>query len=60
MGLAPIEGHRPGNAVATQRLGEDARGRPAVAQPGGTRLTGVEERRDSCQVPSESSWCVKR
>jgi hypothetical protein len=59
MGLAPINGHRLGQAVATQRLGEDARGRPAVAQPGCTRLTGVEEGRDSCQVLCESSWCVK-
>jgi hypothetical protein len=29
--------------MATRRHGEEARGRPVVAQPGFTRLTGVEE-----------------
>jgi hypothetical protein len=41
--------------MATKHLGEEARGRPVVAQPGVTRLTSVEEGHDQCQVPSESS-----
>jgi hypothetical protein len=40
--------------VATNRFGEEARGRPLVAQPGFTRLTSVEDVHDHCQVPSES------
>jgi hypothetical protein len=55
IGLAPIDGHRLGNAMATKRLGEEARGRPLVTQPGFTRLTSVEEVHDQCQVPSEPS-----
>ena len=30
IGLAPIDGNRLGNAMATKRLGEEARGRPLV------------------------------
>jgi hypothetical protein len=32
--------------MATKRLGEEARGRPLVAQPDFTRLTSVEEGHD--------------
>jgi hypothetical protein len=58
IGLAPLDGHRLRHARATKRLGEDARGRPLVAQPGVTCLTSVEDGRDPCQVPRESSACV--
>ena len=54
IGLAPIDGNRFGNAVATNRLGEEARGRPLVAQQGFTRLTSVEDVHDQYKVPSES------
>jgi hypothetical protein len=43
IGLAPIDGHRLRNAMATKRLGEEVQGRPVVAQAGYTRLTSVEE-----------------
>jgi hypothetical protein len=46
IGLAPIDGHRLGNAMATKRLGDEARRRPLVAQPGFTLLTSVEEGHD--------------
>jgi hypothetical protein len=59
VGLAPIDGNRFGNDVATKRLGEEARGRPLVAQQGLTRLTSVEDVHDPCKVPSEYSWLVK-
>jgi hypothetical protein len=54
IGLAPIDGNRLGNAMATKRLGEEARGRPLVAQQGLTRLTSVEDVHDQYKVPSES------
>ena len=54
IGLAPIDGHRLGNAMTTKRLGEEARGRPLVAQQGFTRLTSVEDVHDQYKVPSES------
>jgi hypothetical protein len=46
IGLAPIDGHRLGNGMATKHLGEEARGRPVVAQPGFTRPSSVEEGHD--------------
>jgi hypothetical protein len=59
IGLAPVDGNRLGNAMATKRLGEEARGRPLGAQQGCTLLTSVAEVHDRCKVSSESSWCVK-
>jgi hypothetical protein len=45
--------------MATKRLGEEARGRPLVAQQGFTLLTSVEEVHDQCKVPSEYEWFVQ-
>jgi hypothetical protein len=59
IGLAPIDGNRLRNAMATKRLGEEARGRPLVAQQGFTLLTSVAEVHDQCKLPSEYSWFVK-